>query len=321
MVTTQHSEQNSWRLLQAYLLVSLPLVLVTAFWTNDAVAATDSRTELVVRLGQHSDGRPTEEWLRAIATNNSEQSLHEISRTSTPLTEEQSLWAELIEQRAVLWPDHIENLRIPFPGISPPEVVAIVLGNIGGNDAFIAGNRNIAFDLSRMQSLYGSANSPSNIDRADRFFAHEFTHLLHKEWRRVNKPKIKSPLEHALWGCLTEGLGVYRSMSARWTDAQGKLSPHAMEVLSRLQPILVDRLSALEHANSDEVDDLMNGLSMGPFEDKWGALPVALWLALEAREDESALQKWVDAGPWGIVDLAAKYLPTELAERLPKRSK
>jgi hypothetical protein len=317
----RHAGQNSGRLLPVHLLVSLSLVLVNAPWANDAVAATDSRTELIVRLGQHSDGRPTEEWMRAIAGYNNEQSLHKISRTSTPITEEQSLWAELIEQRAVLWPDHIEKLRIPFPGISPPEVVAIVLGNVGGSDAFIAENRNIAFDLSRMQSLYGSANSPSNTDRADRFFAHEFTHLLHKEWRRVNKPKIETPLEQALWGCLAEGLGNYRSLSARWADARGDLSPHAKEVLARLQPILVERLSALEHASVNEADVLMNGLSMGPFEEKWGALPVALWLALEARDDESVLQKWVDAGPWGVLDLAAKYLPADLADRLPGRSK
>lgn len=318
-MTMRHAEQNSGRLLQLNLLVSLSLVLASTFQANDAVAATDSRTELVVRLGQQFDGRPSEEWMRAIARYNNEQSLLEISRTSTPLTKEQSLWAALIERRAVLWPDHIDDLRIPFPGISPPEVVAIVLGNVGGSDAFIAENRNIAFDLSRMQSLYGSANLPSNIDRADRFFAHEFTHLLHKEWRSVNEPKIESYLEQALWGCLTEGLGVYRSMSARWTDTQGKLSPHAKEVLARLQPVLVERLSALEHASADDVDELMNGLSMGPFEEKWAALPVALWLALEARGDDRALQKWVDAGPWGIVDLAAKHLPEDLAEELPRK--
>lgn len=304
--------------------IALISLLTFPFGALLAVAdtqAADSRSELQVRPGQDSAGRATDEWMRVIAVFHSEQSLHEISRISIPFTEEQSLWAELIKRRAALWPDHIEKLRIPFPGISPPQVVAIILGNVGGSDAFIAENRNIAFDLSRMQLLYGPADSPSNTDRIDRFFAHEFTHLLHKEWRRVNKPIIESPLEQALWGCLTEGLGNYRSLSARWTDAQGNLSPHAKEVLSRLQPILVERLSALEHASDDEVDDLMNGLSMAPFEEKWGALPVALWLAQEARENESALQKWVDAGPWGIVDLAAKYLPAELAERLPKGSK
>jgi hypothetical protein len=210
-----------------------------------------------------------------------------------PLTKEELLCAELIERRAVLWPDHIENLRIPFPGISPPGV----------------------------QSLYGSAGSPSNTDRIDRFFAHEFTHLLHREWRKIKQPTIESPLEQALWACLTEGLGNYRSLSARWTDVQGDLSPHAKEVLSRLQSVLVDRLSALEHASADEADSLMQGLSMGSFEEKWGALPVALWLALEAKDDDRALQKWVESGPWGIVDLATKHLPKDLANRLPERPK
>ena len=62
----------------------------------------------------------------------------------------------------------------------------------------------------------------------------------------------------------------------------------------------------------------MDGLSMGPFEQKWGALTVALWLAQEARGDNTRLQKWVDAGPAGVLMLTKKYLPDELKNRLPK---
>jgi hypothetical protein len=317
----QRGRQYSSRFPLELLSVPALLLCVSTFSPNYAAVAADSRTELVVRAGQDSDGRPTEEWLRAVAVFNNDQALHDISQTSAPLTREEMLWMNLIERRAVLWTDHIDYLRIPFAGISPPGEVAIILGNIGGSDAFIAENKNIAFDLSRMQSLYGSADEPANTNRVDRFFAHEFTHLLHKEWRRTYEPTIQSPLERALWGCLTEGLGNYRSLSARWTDVDGNLSAHAEEVLSRLQPVLVDRLSRLEHANAEGAESLMTGLSLGPFEEKWGALPVALWLAQEAKGDDRALKKWVDAGPWGIVDLAAKYLPADLADRLPKRPK
>ncbi len=281
--------------------------------------AQDPTTKLIIRSGQNADGRPTEEWLRAIAIFHNDQSLREISETLKPLSNEDALWASLIERRVPVWPEQIDHLLIPFRGIDPPTEVIILLGNNGGNDAFIAEDRNIAFDVSRMQTVYGSADNPANTDRVDRFFAHEFTHLLHNEWRRSFQPTIETPLERALWACLTEGLGNYRSLSARWTDDQGNLSGHAKDVLSRLQPILVERLSLLETARPEEAGALMEGLSMAPFEDKWGALPVALWLSLEARDDDQALRQWVEAGPWGIVILAAKYLPDDLAAQLPQR--
>lgn len=297
------------------------LLLVVLLFAVPAVhseSLQDPATELLVRFGQNADGRPTAEWLRAIAIFHDDQSLREISQTSRPLTDEEALWANLIEQRLPIWPEQIEHLLIPFRGIGAPREVTILLGNIGGSDAFIAENKNIALDLNRMQTVYGSANKTDNIDRVDRFFAHEFTHLLHKEWRRTFQPTIETPLEQALWGCLTEGLGNYRSLSARWTDGQGNLSAHAKEVLSRLQPILVERLALLEKAGPEDAEPLMEGLSMAPFEEKWGALPVALWLSQEAKHGDRALQQWVEAGPWGIVELAARYLPEDLAEQLPK---
>ena len=314
-----HAVQNSVRLLLSTLLVSLLLLPGSAVLDRHAALAADTRTELIIRSGQDPGGRPTQEWLRAIAVFHDDQSLRDISQSSTPLSDEQALWADLIERRALQWPDQINHLLTPFRGISPPGRVVIILGNVGGSDAFIAENINIAFDLSRMQLLYGSADSQSNTDRVDRFFAHEFTHLLHKEWRRTYQPSIQTPLEQALWGCLAEGLGNYRSLSARWTNAQGDLSQHAKDVLTRLQPVLVERLSALEHASTEEAGELMKGLSLGPFEEKWGALPVALWLTQEAKGDDRVLQEWVDAGPWGIVDLAAKHLPAELAAQLPQK--
>lgn len=297
------------------------LLLVVLFFAVSAVnpeGVQGPATELLVRFGQDADGRPTAEWLRAIAIFHDDQSLREISQTSRPLSDEEALWANLIEQRLPIWPEKIEHLLIPFRGISAPGEVTILLGNIGGSDAFIAENKNIALDLNRMQTVYGSANKIDNVDRVDRFFAHELTHLLHKEWRRKFQPTVATPLEQALWGCLTEGLGNYRSLSARWTDDQGNLSAHAKDVLSRLQPILVERLALLEKASPEEAEPLMEGLSMAPFEEKWGALPVALWLSQEARDSDYALRQWVEAGPRGIIDLAAKYLPGDLAAKLPK---
>jgi hypothetical protein len=112
--------------------------------------------------------------------------------------------------------------------------------------------------------------------------------------------------------------GNYRSLSEKWILAGGKLTPYAQEVLSRLQPIFVKRISALEYANDAEVEPLLKGLSMGPFDQKWGALTVALGLAQEAKGGDHNLQKWVEAGPSGVLILAQKYLPEDLKGEMPK---
>jgi hypothetical protein len=124
-----------------------------------------------------------------------------------------------------------------------------------------------------------------------------------------------------LWECLAEGLGNYRSLSDKWVSENGQLTSHAEATLLRLQPIFVQRLSALTKASEDEAAVLTADLSNGAFDQKWGALTVALWLAMEAKGDDRNLQKWVDAGPTGVLILAKKYLPEELKAGLPSHTK
>lgn len=128
--------------------------------------------------------------------------------------------------------------------------------------------------------------------------------------------QLDTPFEAALWACLTEGVGNYRSLSRKWVTKSGELTPHAETVLARLQPVFVERLAALRHADDAEAPALLRGLSMGPFQEKWGALTVALWLAQEAKGNDANLQKWVAAGPAGVLRLAEKYLPEELQTRI-----
>ena len=80
----------------------------------------------------------------------------------------------------------------------------------------------------------------------------------------------------------------------------------------------MQRLAALQRATAQVAVPLLKGLSMGPFDQKWGALTVALWLAQEAKGDEHNLQKWVEAGLSGVLILAQKYLPENLKRELPK---
>lgn len=277
-----------------------------------------SQTALLLHLGISEHGAATSAWREAIRDRHEENELAQILAGTKKFSEEESQWAELITNKIARWQGMIDSLRIPFENVTPPDTVRMLLGNRGGGDAFTYAPMTICFDLSELQQYYGAAANNDNRSRIDRFFAHEFTHILHKAWRKQRGVEFKSPFEFALWECLTEGLGNYRSLSNKWLRADWTLTPHAQDVLQRLQPIFVERLAALEHATEAEAAKLMEGLSSGPFEKKWGALTTALWLAQEARGDDRHLRKWVEAGPWGVLVLAQKHLPEALKAKMPK---
>jgi hypothetical protein len=301
-------------------------VLVAMLLAAAAMASTNARDfapgvesiALLVKLGISEGGAVTAEWQEAIRDRHTQEELSKIATSITKLTGEETLWADLIKRKVPSWLAMIDSLRIPFEAITPPDTVAILLGNLGGEDAFVYASSTICFDLSKLHHYYGSASTTANGNRIDRFFAHEFTHVLHKAWRKKHGLELESPFEDALWKCLTEGLGNYRSLSDKWIMTGGRLTPHARKVLRRLQPIFVQRLTALKHATVEEAAPLLEGLSMGPFDQKWGALTVALWLAQEAKGDDHNLQKWVEAGLSGVLLLAQKYLPENLEREMPK---
>lgn len=288
----------------------------TIFFVVSATAQGPSK--LFLHLGLTPAGTPTSAWREAIRDRHEEQELPNILAGAKKLSEEETQWAELITSKVVSWHGMIDSLRMPFENVIPPDSVRILLGNRGGGDAFTFAPRTICFDLSELQRYYGAAKNEENRTRMDRFFAHEFTHLMHKAWRAQRGVELKSSFEFALWECLTEGLGNYRSLSNRWLNEKHELTPYAHEVLLRLQPIFVERLAALEHASAEQTKILMTGLSSGPFEKKWGALTTALWLAQEARGDDRNLRIWVEAGPLGVLRLARKYLPEALQAQMPR---
>lgn len=305
-------------------LLMLPLLLtyrLEAFpmlYRQNSEANEKYCTVLELRHGFSEDGMATQLWQSAIEHLRRHQDVTVEAFGKKPLTTEEGLWANLIRKRIEVWTSSIDSLGIPFRGIQSPNTVTILLGNQGGEDAFVYADSIICFDLRRLYKVYGSANHLDNVNRIDRFFAHEYTHVLHKAWRKRNSIVLDTPLDHALWECLTEGIGNYRSLSEKWVTSNGELSEHADSVLRRLQVVFVERIVALDHATFEEARPLMKGLSMGRFDQKWGALTVALWLAQEVKGDESNLQEWVDAGPMGILLLANKYLPEELRRQLPK---
>lgn len=293
------------------------LALAASVSSAQPIAGMSSSVVLEVRRGFTEQGSITSEWMEAIRDRQSEGSLKAVARNARAVSADESKWLSLIEERVQSWRAMIDSLRLPFVDISPPDTLTILLGNQGGNDAFSPSPSTICFDLSQLYSEYGGASSDLNRKRIDRFFAHEFTHVLHNSWAANHGLRLRTPLDLALWVCLKEGLGNYRSLSDKWVSGKGKLTDHALAVLTQLQPIFVERLSALEHATEKDAPRLMEGLSMGPFEQKWGALTVALWLAQEAAGNDRNLQKWVGTGPKGVLELARMYLPEEIKGRLP----
>ena len=211
----------------------------------------------------------------------------------------ESSWGALIRARATQWEAGIPALAANYAPVAAPEIATIVIGNGGGQDAFTHDPTTIGFDVARLQAEYGDATLPENTARIDRFFRHEYTHLLQKAWLREHPYDANTPLRAALLGVWTEGLGNYHSLSEKWRGEA------AAKARAELEPRFVARLAALACASSEDADALMADLSMGRFDRKWGALPVALWLAA----DEKAIRELVLAGPDGIWALADRNLP------------
>src|SRR5262249_40728843 len=87
----------------------------------------------------------------------------------------------------------------------------------------------------------------------------------------------------------------------------------AAVALTELEPRFVARLTALSCSSGDAEPALRAGLSSGPFAQKWGALPVALWLAADGPD---ALRRFVESGPASGWDLADRPLDAALRRTL-----
>jgi hypothetical protein len=268
-------------------------------------AVPSEAATLRVIEGTTSSGHATDLWLTMIQTL---RSADPPANAPKILTASEREWTRLIQSRTAQWQSEIPSLARNFRGIDAPAEVRIVVGNRDGEDAFTHDATTIGFDVSRLASLYGDATLPENADRMDRFFRHEYVHLLQKAWLIANPYTADTPLRAALLAIWKEGLGNYYSLSDRWRTPAGEPSATARQTLSELEPRFVARLAALACAPPSSAGKLTADLSMGAFDRKWGALPVALWLDNEVRRTDEALRQFVSAGPDGIWTLAERHL-------------
>jgi hypothetical protein len=276
-------------------------------------AQSTQRPSSVLRVvwGVTEAGEASEQWLAMLRKRLARAAYDSVASLRKPLTASERAWGELILSRTTAWEREVPALSELFRPVGPPAEVLIVIGNRGAEDAFTHDPTTIGFDLAALQANYHDSRLPVNGDRIDRFFRHEFVHLLQKAWLPVHPWVTDTPLRGALAEIWAEGLGNYYSLSARWRSSNGERSDVAARALAELEPRVVARLAALACARPDAAAALTRDLSWGQFERKWGALSAALWLEGEPNT-AAALRRFVVAGPAGVWDLADRQLASAL---------
>ena len=273
--------------------------LAGSFTNADGVPAS-----VTIIDGVSASGEATELWLALVAKRHPSRAA-DAARAVRPLTEDERAWSFLVRSRQDSWERETPGLARLYD-IQPPNV-RVVIGNRGGEDAFTHDATTIGFDVSKLAALYGDAGASENLGRVDRFFRHEYIHLLQKAWLEKHPYETSTALRFALLEIWKEGLGNYYSLSERWRSTEYGPSANALRALEQLEPRLVARLAALACASMSDAAVLTADLSNGKFDQKWGALPVALWLENAHPNEHSA---FVAAGPEGFWALAEKYSAT-----------
>ncbi len=286
--------------------------LILNFFITLSLLASESH--LHVLRGVDDAGRATQTWQEMIAKRLTPAQFHDVESLAKPYTPAESAWVRLVESRQPVWDNELSRLAVPFSPVTAPDA-SIVLGNRGGEDAFTHDPHTIGFDVERLNTLYGSADLDTNSALIDHLFHHEYTHLLQKAWVRDHPLLTETPLHAALADMWLEGMGNYYSLSDAWEPADGKPSTKATQALNVLIPRLVTRLAALACASSENASQLSKNISSGHFDQKWGALPVALWLQAESN-DPTHLRDFILAGEEGVWTLASRHVTPDVKAQL-----
>ena len=277
------------------------------------LSCTPNKNKITIKYGYDKAGVVSNNWLQFDSEIN-QIPYANMNKEPKLLTEDERDWENLIKSRIRVWENQLEEISTPYTTINVPEKLTVIIGNRGFMDAFAnpSYSSNIYFNVSKFLKSYGSAKELKNKNRIDRFFAHEFTHLLQYRWIKKHPFAIKSHIDQALMHMYKEGIAHYRSISSSWKDENGMITSKGEKTLVSLEKVFVERMIALKTAPHAEAIILMKGLSMGPFNKKWGALTVALWMTKYAKGNDSKLSEWVNLGPKGMLELAKLYLPEEL---------
>ncbi len=293
------------------LLISLKKTIASEFTSID-------NDTIIIKTAIEKD-HISSEWKDALKTRMTKKYIDSLSGIKKLFTGEEAGWLTLINSKAMRWNSFRDSLAIPFSNIVLNDTINILLGCGGADDGFTYQLRTVCFDLTALQTNYGNADLPENNERIDRLFAHEYTHLLHKAWAMKKNLSLRVFRDSILWECIYEGIGMYRSLNPRWLPVKDSLPTTTLSALKELYPVFTKRMTAiftLSSPSDEEKQKLNANLSRGPVQKKWGALPVAIWLALEAKGDHSNLIRWIEMGPACIMILALKYLDEKNSKKL-----
>lgn len=259
-----------------------------------------------------NDKRVSSQWKDAILHRVSKNVFDSITSIKRELNAEETAWQRLILSKKEKWNAMRDSIGVPFEGIELNSTIFVMLGCHGQDDGFTYKQQSVCLDLSALYKNYGDATLPENNERVDRIFSHEYTHLLHKEWAQKNKLQLRTFADSILWECLYEGIGMYRSLSAKWLPVNDLLPDITNQTMNELAPIFIRKINKVITAAAltpTEKELLQSNLSRGPVTKKWGAFPVAIWLLLEAKGDERKLIPVLNKGLAAVRYLANKYLP------------
>ena len=283
--------------------------ILIAFFFHAEAGLTKPKQVILFKSGI-SDNSYSPEWKKALEPRMPQPRLDSLASIERELTSEEKAWLDLIRSKLDQWNSMRDSLVVPFNKTKTPDVIYVMIGFLWKDDGFTFGLNTVCLDVTALFQNYGAASLEENSNRIDRIFAHEFTHLIHKNWVQENKVVIKTFRDSILWECLYEGIGMYRSLNARWFPKNGVVPKDTETALKQLTPIFINKLDLIESKNEfthDEKEKINANLSRGPVNKKWGAFPVAIWLLLEANGNDKNLRVWIEKGPNGILELAEKY--------------
>lgn len=288
--------------------------IVASVVCGGADASADPRFEL--ELCVSDDGTATETWTQGIAVALGRPKAEAFSREVHPLTPEAEAWLGVLRTTLPEVARRAPELASWFD-LRPLDVV-VAAGNRGSSDGFGWVPHHIGVNVQEFADVYGPPDEGAT-DRMARILAHEYVHLLTYAFYPDHRERRDTPLDRALWTMFFEGIGDYLSVSARWLpDEAGNYSPVTATTLQRLEPVLVERLEALVDAPASRERELRRGICMGKFDEKWGSLPVALWLHSEARRhgERATLEATIRNERHGVLPLALAYADPALRPRL-----
>ena len=295
-------------------MVRVLAIAVPALFLAPARAQADPVLRVV--SGVDATGHATKLWLAVLKKRLPPPEYRSVAPIVKPIGDEDTAWTALIEVRLPVWRQALPEAIALYAPAAAPATIVIVLGNRGSEDAFTHDESTIGFDLSALERVYGPAGLEGHDSLLDRLFRHELMHIMQKSWLRDHPWAEEKPLDLALLDIWKEGLGNYQSLSANWIGADGRGTPLAADARAELEPRFVARLAALGCASPETQGTLFKNLSSGPFARKWGALPVALWLAEDRAAAPDALRRFIEAGPAGVWDLASRHLSEPLKAAL-----